>query len=480
MVASHRARALLRAGEPWLFLCSAFLLTALLTRSFLLQSDEGYTLGAAWQLWNGRKMYVDFRLFAGPGSGYAVYWLWKLWGSASPLPARLLALLFSFSSTVALYLLLRRRGVRGLNLAFATIAWMIVGSLYVPLNHNSFSSYAALWFLLVLERLVSELSARPDGRRAILWAGVAGAVAGLVFAFLPTKGGLLAGAAEAYLLIVGLRRRALRPALAFAAAFALAILPLVATWGLSTLIRQWLLIPLTANYLGHTGASHPFVVAALVLTGSMLGVAFSLRDPWLKVVALVQAALYASMSHNMELAHFAINSFPVVVFASLALHRRYSASLLEQGLPAGAVMSGITIVLLAWAAGSPGGADFLSTSTLRVDLLGHRPRAFTSPKIAAARTIYAGPFLPGLYYLLGKENPFFVTESVVCDRACHEQLIAELAAVRPDLVFLNYPMVRHLSYDENAPVDVYLRENYVLCPGHGEMTVRARDARLCP
>ncbi len=477
MVASHRARALLRAGEPLAMLGCALLLTVVLTRSSFLQSDEGYTLGAAWQLWNGRKMYVDFRLFVGPGSAYLVYWLWKLVGSASLLAARLLAVLFSLSSTVALYLLLRRVGVRGLNLAFTIVAWLLVESLYVPLNHNPFSSYAAVWFLLPLARLAGEPDA--DGRDSILAAGLAGALAGLAFAFLPTKGSLLAIGAGAYLMPGALRRRAFRPVIALAGAFALMIAPLFLVWGPATLIRQWLTIPLTENYLGHTGASHGFVVAALLVLGGMGAISVCFRDRLLTALTVVQAALFASMSHNMESAHFAINAFPVLVFVSVALHRRFSRSVLER-FPAGLALGVVTIAIVAGIAASPAGAEFLSASVLRVDLLGHRQKAFTSSRITAARAIYAGPFLPGLYYLLGKKNPFFVSETVVCDEACHRQLIAELGAVQPDLVFLDYAMVRHLSYDQNAPVDAYLRERYVLCPGHGEMTVRASDARFCP
>jgi len=42
--------------------------------------------------------------------------------------------------------------------------------------------------------------------------------------------------------------------------------------------------------------------------------------------------------------------------------------------------------------------------------------------------------------------------------------------------------VGHLGYDENSPVDVYLREHYTLCTGHyyGGMIVRASEATWCP
>lgn len=94
---------------PVVFLGLAFLLTLLLQKSFILQSDEGYTLNAAWQVWNGMKMYDDFRLFVAPGSGYAVYWLWALTGGPSFLAARVLSLVMACSSVAAVYLMLFRR-----------------------------------------------------------------------------------------------------------------------------------------------------------------------------------------------------------------------------------------------------------------------------------------------------------------------------------------------------------------------------------
>src|SRR4029077_64315 len=103
--------------------------------------------------------------------------------------------------------------------------------------------------------------------------------------------------------------------------------------------------------------------------------------------------------------------------------------------------------------------------------------------VAAARAIYAGPFLPGLYYLLGKRNPFFVSETTVCnDAACQQHLLAEIQSVRPELAFLDYEMAHHFGYDPNNLVDVYLRDNYVKCANadYTDLIVRAIAPSLCP
>lgn len=475
-----RARAVWSVVDTLLLVGSALVLTLLLERSFLVQSDEGYTINAAWQLWNGRRMYDDFRLFVGPGSGYAIYLLWRLLGEPSALAARLLAVGASFSATVAAYQLLRRAGVGGLNLTLTLLGWLVFGSLYVPMNHNSFSSYAGIWFLLPFSRLVEDQMGEV-GPRSTAAAAAAGFAAGLAFVFLPAKGALLMTAAVAFLLVAGRSGgRAFRPALVLLGAFALTISPLFVRWGPRTLLRQWLLVPVAGNYLGHTGTGSSLLVVALILLGAMAAIAFRLGDQRLKALTAVQAALFASTSHNMEPAHFAINSFPILFFVSVAAHGWRAAGSRWPTIPAGLTLTAMTMVLLGWSVWSSSGRQYLSTSTLYVDVLGHRPRAFTSARIAAARAIYAGPFLPGLYYLLGKKDPFFVSETVVCNEDCQRRLVGEIESVRPELAFLDYRMVRHLGYDENAPVDAYLRQRYQLCPGEGEMVVRALDPSWCP
>ena len=130
----------LRPGAPFVCVVLGCLLTLLLQRnSFHGQFDEGYTLNAAWQMWNGMRMYDDFRLFVGPAGGYLITWAWRLLGEPSYLAARVLALLFSFSSIAAVSLILTRRGIRGATLALAIAAWVIACAQYVPINHNSMS-----------------------------------------------------------------------------------------------------------------------------------------------------------------------------------------------------------------------------------------------------------------------------------------------------------------------------------------------------
>jgi hypothetical protein len=195
---------------------------------------------------------------------------------------------------------------------------------------------------------------------------------------------------------------------------------------------------------------------------------------------MLQAALFLSMGHNMELRHFAINAFPTIVSVALIAPRLLARARRPPIWAAGAALMGVAATAAGWIALTPAGHAYLSRSALAVDLL-HPPReVFANPRVAEARAIYAGPFLPGLYYLLGKRNPYFVSETVVCDDGCQRRLVAELQSVRPELAFLNYAMIAHLGYDQSAPADAYLKQHYARCADRGFFQVLALNPAGCP
>ena len=224
-----RVKGGVRPAAPFVLLGLAFVLTLVLQKSFLVQSDEGYTLNAAWQMWNGMKMYDDFRLFVAPGAGCAVYAVWAMFGGPSFLSARVLSLLLSFSSIVAV-VSDRWRGaaIRGATLAVAVAAWTIASAQYVLLNHNTFSSYAARWMLLALLRAQERDRAGAARLRDHALVGVA---AGIVTLFLQTKGLALLAAASAVTLFAGVARRGIQAAAVLVGAATAVVAPLFSSGG---------------------------------------------------------------------------------------------------------------------------------------------------------------------------------------------------------------------------------------------------------
>ena len=52
--------------------------------------------------------------------------------------------------------------------------------------------------------------------------------------------------------------------------------------------------------------------------------------------------------------------------------------------------------------------------------------------------------------------------------------------MKPELAFLDYEMVAHLDYPQTGPVDVYLRDHYTACPGHGGIDRAGHRAGVVP
>jgi hypothetical protein len=428
------------------------------------------------------KMYDDFRQFVAPGSAYSIYLLWKVVGHPSYLAARLLSLVFSFSSTTAVYLVLRREGVRGINLAFSVSAWLLACPVYALLNHNSFSSFAATWFLLLFLRVARD--ERRSQARDILDHFLVGAAAGVVFLFHQTKGLFLAVGAAAFAFSIGFKKRDYRPGLAVGAGFIVVVAPLFVIWSPALLVRQWFIIPLTGNYLGHTAASGVIAVTSVAITCGMAWVAMRRGDRRLKALAVTQAALLACMSHNMEIHHLAINSFPTIIFVSVMIHEWLKRKGVKPILSGETMMAIVLALFVLGLVSSPAGHGFWTFSPLYVDILKLRPRPilFSNRRVSEAHAIYAGPFLPGLYFEFKKKNPYFVSETIVCNDECQQRLVAQLSTTKPEVAFFHYDMIRNLSYDQSSPVDLYFRERYVLCHGenYGGLIVRALDASWCP
>ena len=133
-------------------------------------------------------------------------------------------------------------------------------------------------------------------------------------------------------------------------------------------------------------------------------------------------------------------------------------------------------------AATPIGRPIFNRSTLYRDFILRQPRNFfPQPQVTAAHAIYAGPCMPGMYYELGKKNPYFISFTLVCNDDCRRRLLAQIQEIKPEIVFLEYKVARPFGYDLNNLLDSYLREHYLLCPaqvrsGDGMMRARRRYA----
>ena len=96
-----------------------------------IDSDEGYVLNMAWQIWHGKRLYHDFYEFIPPGTAEFILLSWKIWGSASYAAAKLFFAVIWLFSFLGLFLTLREFQKATLkNILILFIFWLAVFYFY--------------------------------------------------------------------------------------------------------------------------------------------------------------------------------------------------------------------------------------------------------------------------------------------------------------------------------------------------------------
>lgn len=169
--------------KVWLVLGFFLITTYLLQAGHILKSDEGVVLNAAWNLYNGQKLYQDFFEYVAPASFYFVWLIFSIF-SPSYLAVQIVSVIFLLLTvflTYKIYLLLSSNK----NIALATsFSWLVIASISYPLiNHNTYSTFLVIFltyfFLSFLDRQ----------KRFLIF--LSGIFSSLIFYFLQTKGILI-------------------------------------------------------------------------------------------------------------------------------------------------------------------------------------------------------------------------------------------------------------------------------------------------
>ncbi len=127
---------------PWFIFAIALVL---LHWRYELNADEGVILNSAWDIINGRKLYVDTFEFIAPGGPYLIAGWWQIVG-ASYAGARALSLALLLSAAYALYLTSSLFNINRWRL-LAPALFILVSVFWQPINHNTFNIVAIIWGL---------------------------------------------------------------------------------------------------------------------------------------------------------------------------------------------------------------------------------------------------------------------------------------------------------------------------------------------
>lgn len=454
---------------------AAFWLTYILVGLLLnwqhsLSSDEGITLTAAWNVSRGLVPYRDFFDFYTPGSFYVLGAAFTVFG-AQYIVARITAIILLLSGGYGLWLGTRTWLPRWLQPAVPFL-WLILFAYYPLINHNTFSLMASVWAWVALQT-----AERRGNGRAYMIAGVA---AGITVWMLQTKGAAVIAAAMVVTLLyyrVQLRRFGW-----YILGVLVSLLPMLA-WPLSLLWSSLVIFPLQ-HYQTVSEFDYSFIIVVLgihVLLGLGLWVRNASRTVW--SLWWLSVFLVASSWSLPDLHHVVINTWAAIPLVLWLLSSREirsprwrAAGWISAVLPSAYVvaLAGVLVAtapsLLPWRQGKTF-SQWLRMADPGNDAL----VSLIQRRVTKEQTIYAGPFIPNLYFETQRKNAtrFSHLITTLHPPKLFDEARRELEAHPPALVVLNYQLVEKYGYSIDNPVDEYIWENYHPVEENGDLLILA-------
>lgn len=436
-----------------------------------LSADAGVTLTGAWLVSQGKLLYRDFAAdYFPPGSFYLIGAAFKLFG-AEYWVAHLTALSFLLLSGYGL-VRASRSFLPEWGRALTPWLWLVFLSFYPLVNHNPLSLGMAVWAWVAVQAALQRGRARDFA--------LAGILSGLVLWFLQHKG--LATILAAGVVIFWVSRLRARRLGWYLLGVLLSLLPAFAVWPPSVLWTALVAFPL--RYYLPANWVNPWL---LLVVGGLYGLV------WLRLgrdrappeaVGLWWWGLWLLLSSasRPDPYHVILNSFPLIPLALWCLHSALTRprarfwdgvnrSLVAIPLVAYVVALVVSFVIVNvagfWLRPTLSWRQWLRLQRPELDLVVQQIQARVPP----AGQIYAGPFLPNLYFE-SRRNPATRFTSLVTGLyppAAFQAARRELEANPPALVVLNYAMVEKFRHRRDNPVDEYFRHRYHLVQRLGDV-----------
>lgn len=448
----------------WLLLNLALLV--LLHGPNFIDSDEGVILNGAWNLFNGKKLYIDFFEFVPPSSFYLIYATWLFTGvhywAAQLMGFAFLLLGAAGVQLIALFLMRSVALGAGVWIIRTPALLFCVSTASLPMiNHNSFSAVMAIWSCYFLLRAI----AQPSWRCNL----AAGCLVGVSFSFLQHRGlAMLAGALCNYLILS--RGRINSPWLTYAAQFSLAALfvptVLVVSYSPAVLFSALFTFP-AANY-WHVNITNP--APLLIAFASLAAISWYLRseyDRLIQMMITIQLALLIGTIPRPDSPHV-----QAVIFPMLCLLPRVLAAYLRQRPNSSLSKSSAPMLMMASIFVLGAAARSLALSSF------DEPRviAYVRDNCASSQYLYAGPFVPGIYFETRKLNAtrYSVLFPGLNTDEQFREAVADLSTRDVPCVVTNYRVAEDLRYTRSNPIDDYLRDNYSVFLVDGDFRVLKR------
>lgn len=443
---------------PYLYWLAIAIVLVLLHSSHSLNSDEGVILNGAWNLLNGRTLYTDFFEFIAPGSFYLVFWAWKILGAHYAV-AKALGILSILLGVVAVFRIGRLFTSNWITYVPPAL-YCLLSVFWVTINHNTFNAMLMAW--------ATYFCAKNLITRSSYDAALGGLMTGLSILFLQHKGAVLFLVILLSFLFFYIHDRNKDILKSSVSYFIFSMIPLLLLlrWPLPILFEDLVRFPPT-HYLAINRVSPLlFFVGSFYTLLAFWAMRGGLNRP-MQLLFTVQAALLFTTLQRADLSHTTIVLFPLLSLTPIVYEKiRHGPGISRFMRYAYGAFFSIAAVAVTFIVVLAVAIIFIM-SPFRDATKNSLLLTFVKDRCSS---IYAGPFLPGMYYETGKLNPTKFT-FLLTGYNTDQQFSAaydELNTARPECVVVNYAMVGKFNYSKDNPVEKFILDNYKLAYSSGD------------
>jgi len=416
-----------------------------------LDSDEGITLEGAWSLINAQDLYTGSFQYIPPGSFYLVYWVWKAVG-LSYAAAKLIGILSILLTAAAIFTTSRLVAKDNFSTYAAPLLYCLSSVFWVPINHNTFSACFLAWATYFCARGVAKVSTP-----SVLMGGLLTGLSGL---FLLHKEIALFFAVIVFYLVTYARKRGLptRHLLLYVLSATVPLAALALKWPPGLLFDNLVTFPALHYWKTAEASWVPLILAASCVVVVFLALRGSLTKT-IVLLLVVQAALLGTSVQLTDWSHTLILMFPTWSLAAAAYEAVRSREALSTpvrylyagtAISAGTLLSTVAIMITSW--WPPFHDQTKSAAPLLGFLEDHCP------------SLYVGPWMPGLYFETRRSKPIsypWLVTGLNTDRQFLDAR-AQLEVAKPQCAVVEYTLVKKFNYDQDNPVDRFIRANYAV------------------
>lgn len=436
-----------------------FLLVLLvLNFSYYLDSDEGVVLAGAWNLFNGRHIYSDFFEFIPPGSFYFVLLIWKIF-FPNYLLTKLLSVLMIFFAAIGVYKI-AKIFTDNKYLLIAPALFLCTSFNWQAINHNTYNIFFIIWSAFFFVR-----AEKKNNKIDFVLSGL---ILGISFLFLQQKSLIVLLICALWLLFNFLVKKNniyLQFILFFIGSCLSATALLLFFAPIKVLYESLVMFPFFNYTETNSLPLNTWIFFLIITTASFLTLLIKKKTNSIYFLFILQMSLLLSSLPRPDILHITIVLFPLLAIIPTLLQIINQ----EQKYKKIFFLPCFLIILL---------LPFLTF----IKVVNYPPFRFLNKNEATnyledecrqSQYIYAGPFLPGFYFLTKKLQPTPYSVLITNAHTKQQFLTAaeHLKTNRPQCAIMDYRMVEKFKYSTDNPVDQFIFSNYRQTKRYGSLLI---------